>query len=247
MSATNKISKEGAKQSKKEKIDKIRHYIHNERDSITLKWRSLEESLESEDYRRAQFVRRRMKEDSMVMPLIIRKLIGSLRKSVRTTMRIKGGTPYSIIHGLFIYWDSKKTGNLSSKDLMNALNSLGIRVTEIERQDILVHYDSGQGKHEMSYVQLLDDLQRGEPSPIEFVSNEDDVGLRFEEMADDFTEMPPIVSHFLDAFRNYINMKMTNVGGTPSEHVRAVFEYFDSDLTNGLNPEQLLRAAKQVS
>lgn len=246
MSVANKLSKEGAKQSKKEKIDKIRHYIHNERDSITLKWRSLEESLESEDYRRAQFVRRRMKEDSMVMPLIIRKLIGSLRKSVRITMRVKGGTPYSIIHNLFIYWDSKKTGNLSSKDLMNALNSLGIRVTESERQEIVAHYDSGHGTNEMSYVQLLDDLQRGEPSPIEFVAKEDDVGLRFEELADDFTEMQPIVSHFLDAFRNYINIKMTKVGGTPAEHVRGVFEYFDTDLTNGLSPEQLLRAATQV-
>lgn len=246
MSVTSKFSKEGAKRSKKDKIDKIRHYIHNERDSITLKWRSLEESLESEDRRRTQFVRRRIKEDSMVLPLIIRKFIGSLRKSVRTTMRVKGGTPYSIIHHLFIYWDSKKTGNLSSKDLENAMNSLGIRVTESERQAIVAHYDSGHGTNEMSYVQLLDDLQRGEPSVIEFVEKEEDVGLRFEEMADDFTEMPSIVSHFLEAFRNYISLKMTNAGGTPAEHVRAVFEYFDTDLTNGLSLDQLLRATKQV-
>ena len=245
MSVASKVSKEGAKRSKKDRIDKIRHYIHNERDSITLKWRSLEESLESEDNRRAQFVRRRIKEDSMILPLIIRKFIGSLRKAVRATMRIKGGTPYSIIHHLFIYWDSQKTGNLSSKDLENAMNSLGIRVSESERQAIVAYYDSGHGNSEMSYVQLLDDLQRGEPSVIEFVEKEEDVGLRFEELADDFTEMPEVVRDFLEAFRNYIDLKMTKIGGTPVEHVRAVFEYFDTDLTSGLSPDQLLRAARQ--
>ena len=245
LSVVSKVSKDGGKRTKKERIDKIRHYIHNERDSITLKWRSLEESLESEDNRRAQFVQRRIKEDSMILPLTIRKFIGSLRKAVRSTMRIKGGTPYSIIHNLFIYWDSQKTGNLSSKDLENAMNSLGIRVSESERQAIVAYYDSGHGNHEMSYVQLLDDLQRGEPSVIEFVEKEEDVGLRFEEAADDFSEMPGVVKEFLEAFRNYIDTKMTKVGGTPVEHVRAMFEYFDTDLTSGLNPNQLLRAARQ--
>lgn len=110
-SMVKRISKNNSRKSKKEKIDAIRNYIHNERDSITLKWRSLEESLESEDNRRSQFVARRIKEDSMVLPLIIRKFIGSLRKAVRTTMRVKGGTPFSIIKNLFIYWDSTKTGS----------------------------------------------------------------------------------------------------------------------------------------
>jgi Ca2+-binding EF-hand superfamily protein len=244
-SVVSKVSKEGAKRSKKERIERIRHYIHNERDSITLKWRSLEESLESEDNRRAQFVRRRIKEDAMVLPLIIRKFIGSLRKAVRSTMRIKGGTPYSIIHHLFIYWDSKKSGSLSSTDLENFLNSLGIRVTVGERQAILEHYDSGHGSNEMSYVQLLEDLQRGEPSVIEFVEKEEEVGLRFQEVSDDFVNMPDVVKHFLGAFRNYIDLKMTKVGGTPAEHVRAVFEYFDTDLTSGLDRVQLQRAATQ--
>lgn len=244
-SVGSKVSKEGAKRSKKDKIDKIRHYIHNERDSITLKWKSLEESLESEDNRRAQFVRRRIKEDSIILPLIIRKFIGSLRKAVRSTMRIKGGTPYSIVHNLFIYWDSKKTGNLSSLDLENAMNSLGIRVTESERQAIVEYYDSGHGNSEMSYVQLLEDLQRGEPSVIEFVEKEEDIGMRFEEMADDFIEMPDTVKRFLEAFRSYIDLKMAKLGGTPVEHVRAVFEYYDTDLTSGLGHDQLLRAARQ--
>lgn len=104
---------------------------------------------------------------------------------------------------------------------------------------------SGNGSGEMSYVNLLDDLQRGEPSVIEFVEKEEDVGLRFEEVADDFTVMPEVVKQFIEAFRNYIDIKMTKVGGTPAEHVAHIFEYYDTDLTSGLSSDQLLRAATQ--
>ena len=157
-----------------------------------IKWKALGEQLHSEDNSRTRFVRKRIVQDIEVLPVIIRKFIGSLRKAVKRMMRVKGGTPYSIIRSLFMYWDADKKGRLSRSDLERCMSSLGIKATDDDRNVIIAHYKSPV-EGEMSYADLLADLARGEPTLIEFDAGEDKDGLRFVEVADSYAKMPPTV------------------------------------------------------
>ena len=182
-----------------QKREEIRNYIRNERDPISIKWKALGESISSEDRRRSQFVRRRLREDTEVPPLVIRKFVGTLRKAVRTMMRNKGGTPYSIVRNLFLYWDADKCGALGVKDLDNVMKSIGCRLKQEDLQAIVTFYDSGHSKNEMAYDDLLHDISRGEPSITTFTTAEDDKeGVRFENVEDEWQEMPETVKKFLE-------------------------------------------------
>ncbi len=110
----------------------IRSYIRNERDTILKKWLALKESIRSEDNRRSQFLDKKLKQDTKSLPMNILKFIGTLKKSVRHTMRYKGGTPYSIIRSLFLYWDADKSGRISADELVQCMQSLGVKVSSEE-------------------------------------------------------------------------------------------------------------------
>jgi Ca2+-binding EF-hand superfamily protein len=238
---------QSSRQRAVERRTEIREFIRNQRDPIVMKWKALEETIFSEDRRRNNFFQRRFKEDTTVLPITIRKFIGTLRKAVRVTMRNKGGTPYSIIRNMFLYWDADKSGAMSVHELAQCMNSLGVKISEPDLRAIVKHYDNGQGEEEMSYFELLNDLNRGEPTLTDFVGDQDEkVGLRFEEVQDAFVEMPPIVEKFIEACRNYVKNRMIVVGGTPQEHVRVIFSKYDKDIKGGLNPAQLSLASRRT-
>ena len=127
------------------KREEIRNYIRNERDPIVMKWKALTESLGSEERRREEFVKRKIREDNEHWPLVIRKFVGTLRKAVHRTMKVKGGTPYSIIRQLFLYWDQDKSGCLNYMELQNVLKSLGCLIDKVDLDAIIKFYDSGKG------------------------------------------------------------------------------------------------------
>lgn len=236
--------------SPKEIRAEVRNYITQERDTLIKKWLALQEAVKLEDYRRETFFKQRIEKDTKQVPLTIRKFIGSLKKSVRKTMRDKGGTAYSIIRQMFIYWDADKSGDISPKELQMITNSLGIRISPQDIQDVVTYYDNGRGDNEMSYQELLRDIEEGEPTMTEFVneskSHNDDISLRYEDLDDlkDRTK-PLIVDQFLEATRNYIAIKMRNEGSTPFAHVRQLFNNYDYDYSNGLNASELRRAANK--
>ena len=235
------------KASGNEKTNQIRQYIRNERDPVVMKWKALEESVKLEDYRRQQFVQKRMIEDSIVLPITIRKFIGSLRKSVRSTMRHKGGTPYSIIRNLFMYWDADHSGAFNLPELDACLKSIGVIISVEELHTILYHYDNGKGAHEMSYKELLNDINRGEPTITENVAEgEDNVKMRFQSVEDIYGTIPPIVQQFLEVFRNYLLNKTRQTGGTPEEIIRPIFARHDKQVAGGLTAEQLKSTAIQT-
>eukprot|EP00981_Chlorochromonas_danica_P004687 scaffold931_cov200-Ochromonas_danica.AAC.15 len=149
----------------------IRNYIRNERDTILKKWMALKESIASEDVRREQFYARKFKEDTKALPMNVLKFIGSLKKAVRATMRHKGGTPYSIIRSMFIYWDADKSGYIDGHELQSCMKSLGVKVSLQDCLEI-VRYYKPPNLHvdEMDYHELLKDIQRGEPTIIAFVT-----------------------------------------------------------------------------
>jgi Ca2+-binding EF-hand superfamily protein len=118
-----------------------------------------------------------------------------------------GGTPYSIVRSLFIYWDAAKTGTINSDELMQCMKSFGVKVTLAECDEIVSFYRSPKLKKfdspEMDYHELLQDLQRGEPSVIAFVTEKEDEErdkseIRFEEESDTYKEMPVVVKKFLE-------------------------------------------------
>jgi Ca2+-binding EF-hand superfamily protein len=228
----------------------IRSYIRNERDTILKKWLALKESIRSEDNRRSQFLDKKLKQDTKSLPMNILKFIGTLKKSVRHTMRYKGGTPYSIIRQLFLFWDADKSGRISADELLQCMRSLGAKVSHNDCEEIVRYYAGQDLSGEMDYRELLQDILVGEPSVIAFVTQHEDEErdlneLRFEEVADKFVQMPPIVVKFLEAVRSYLAATMRNVGGTPFQHIQHLFQFYDYDYSHGLEPRELVLACRR--
>lgn len=223
----------------------VRNYIRNERDTILKKWMALQETITAEDRRREEFNRRRLQLDTHQLPKNIRKFIGTLKKSVRKTMRNIGGTPFSIIRNMFIYWDADRSGEISADEMEQCVKSLGVKMTKEEIEEVIEYYDTGKGTNEMAYDRLLQDVLLGEPTIIEVVEQEPEIAAedRFEEEEDQYKEMPKTVFDFIEATQSYIQVKMRNEGGTPFEHVRNIFTKFDFSYSNGLDASQLRTAA----
>jgi len=235
----------GSTMSAKEVRQSIRNYIQNERDTVLIRWRCLGESVRAEDNARDAFHYRRQRENAKSLPVNIQKFIGTLKRAVRKTMREKGGTPFSIVRALFMYWTSSIDGTLTSNDLKNCMNSLGVRMTDSEREEVVAYYDSGKGHGEMSYAELLQDITHNEPTTIQMPSEgyyDGDDAPRYAEVADEYAVKPVVVQEFIEATRDYIWRAMRNEGGTPYYHVRHMFQCFDWDLSNGLNAQELHRA-----
>lgn len=227
----------------------IRSYIQNERDTVLKKMLALKESIKSEDRRRFEFMDRKLKHDTKALPINVLKFIGTMKKAVHKTMRDKGGTPYSIIRSLFLYWDADKSGQMSGVELLACMTSLGVKVTLDNCQEIVKYYNKGVGE-EMDYREFLNDINEGEPNVISFVSEEEEKAretqeIRFEEVADAFIAMPPVVKKFIEAVKNYIAVTMRTEGGTPEQHVRFLFQFYDCDYSNGLQADEIAKAAQR--
>lgn len=245
----------GSTMTAKETREAVRDYIRNDRDTILIRWMCLDESVRSEDRYREQFLSRREKSDLKALPVNIRKFIGTLKRAVRKTIRTKGGTPFSIIRALFTYWGTGEggggDGTLTTKGLKDCMNSLGVKMSDEERAEVVLYYDAGKGSVPpmMSYDELLADITRGEPTVIQMTEDSyfdgDDIDMRYEEVSDQWAVKPKIVLEFIEATRNYVMQAMRVEGGTPYYHVRYLFQFFDYDLSNGLNASELRTAAKK--
>jgi len=234
----------------KEIRDEIRAYIKADQSTLLKKQMSLKEAIKSEDSRRLQFIERKLKMETKSLPINILKLIGSLKKAVRYTMRYKGGTPFSIIRDLFVYWDADKSGEMSASELLSCMNSLGVIISLKECDEVVKFYNGGQAESEMQYSELLKDIQEGEPTLIEYVSEADEKAasqneIHFEQFQESFREMPPVVNKFLEAVREWVQKLLRDVGGTPVEHIRFLFKFYDFDYSGGLYAEEIIIAAKR--
>lgn len=230
--------------------EEIRNAIRLDSSTLLKKQMVLKEAVRSEDNRRLEFIKQRLKMETKSLPINILKLIGSLKKAVRQTMRYKGGTPFSIIRELFIYWDADKSGEMSAKELLSCMNSLGVIITIKECKEVVAYYNGGVLDGEMLYKELLKDIQYGEPSLIEYVTEEQEKEsasqeLHFEQFEESFKEKPPTVIKFIEATREWVQKLLRDVGGTPDEHVRFLFKFYDFDYSNGLYAEELMIAAKR--
>ena len=234
------------------KLD-IRNYIQNDRDTILRKWMALEEAVKSEDFRRDNFYKRKMREDTKTLPVAIQKFIGTLKRAVRNTMRYKGGTPFSIIRTMFLYWDADKSGEMSAEELKGCMNSLGVKMTDKEREEVVNYYDSGNRQVgcdiEMTYTELLEDINRGEPTLIEdsghVKDDGSDIAMRYEDVIDERPSMSRNIEQFLEATRYWVMYRMRVEGGTPYFHIRNLFQFYDYDYSNGLNYKELMTATKK--
>ena len=164
-------------------------------------------------------------------------------------MRNVGGTPYSIIRDMFIYWDSTKTGALNAHELTCCLKQLGVLISEEETAEIVDFYSDGKGTREMSYKELLSDIQVGEPTmvqiPHEDIETEEDVQMRFKTLDDKFSKKPTIVIKFLEAVKDVILRKMRYEGGNPFHHIRYSFLNFDWNHSNTVEINLLCNAMRK--
>ena len=192
---TPRVSEE-AKVKCQEKRESIRKYIREERDTILKRWMALEEAVANEDHNREKFYRDRTYQATRQVPSTIRKFLGSLRKSVRNTMKYKGGTAYSIVRNMFLYWDSEKCGMLKASDLHKCMKSLGVLINEAESKDVTDFYASRKAGY-LDYRVLLDDLMRDEPTLLEVVesSRETDADRenRFASEEDKYMKKPQLI------------------------------------------------------
>eukprot|EP01038_Epipyxis_sp_PR26KG_P009460 gene9460-12745_t len=236
--------------SAKDSRAEIRDYIRNERDTVLRKWMALKETVKNEDYCRENFYQKRLKADARTLPVNIQKFIGSCKKAVRKQMRNVGGTPFSIIRSLFLYWDADKSGEMSAEELINCMKSLQVKISMEQCEEIVAFYDSGKGTKEMNYYELLQDIQRGEPTVIEFVNQKeeeekDNSVLRFEEIDDTYKKKQPIVQRFIEAVQSYVAAQLRNKGGTPYQHVRYLFQFYDYDYSDGLDVNEIQLACQR--
>ena len=182
------VSDKERKDAGMRKREEIRNYIVNERDTIVKKWKCLGESIQAEDRRRENFFKKKTLADTRVLPDTIERFLRTLKKSLGKTMREKGGTPYSIVRSMFLYWDSAKLGSLSAADLHRCLGSLGVNLEENQIKEIVAFYDDGNKQGLMGYNRLLQDLLVGEPTMIQSApterETEEDRAKRFK-MKDD--------------------------------------------------------------
>lgn len=225
----------------------IRSYIQNERDTILRKWQCLQESLNTEERIKEQFLRRQEVIKTKAIPLVVQKFIRTLKKSVRNTIRNKGGTPFSVVRHMFIYWDADKSGELGLSELESCLNSLGIKTTLEDRKAIIKYYDSGKGNGEMTYQPLLDDMLIGEPTALETIVDDPDTerdGMRFATEQDKRAVMPAVVKDFIEAVRSVLKSKMQREGGTELSHMRDAFLAYDHDYSNALDVDELMLSMK---
>jgi Ca2+-binding EF-hand superfamily protein len=227
----------------------IRNYIQNERDTILRKWQCLQESLKSEERIKKDFMRKTEIEKTRAVPIVVQKFIRTLKRSIRKTQTHKGGTPYSIIRSMFLYWDADKSGELSQSELQACMNSLGVSIPAGDIAEVIKYYDSGKGLNEMAYAQLLSDISHDEPSFIENVVNPKgsaskcrDAEQEFIIHDDSFLAMPPLVEDFIEAVRSVLRRKMVVEGGTELSHLRHSFLMFDFDYSNALSKDELIKA-----
>lgn len=97
---------------------------------------------------------------------------------------------------------------------------------------------------------MLLDIQKGEPSIIAFVSQQEDEerdqkDLHFEEVGDKYRHKSPTILRFLEAVRNYVAGKMRDEGGTPHQHLRHLFQFYDYDYSNGLDVKEIQMACRR--
>jgi Ca2+-binding EF-hand superfamily protein len=241
-----------------EKRAEVKDYIRNERDTILMKWRCLEENVATMDRQSETFKARMERQSSKRIPLNIQKFINTLKRKVRKTIQAKGGTPFSIVRALFLYWGtsgsaSNAMGTLTTEQLSKCMQSLGVRMTNNELEEVVAYYSANSfgkktGPNEMSYDELLNDINAAEPTIIEFsgpkyFEAEEAEGLRFKEHGDDFAVMPKLVKQFIEVSQNWIMTQMRAEGGTPHQHVRELFNHFDYSQSHGLKPNELQLAA----
>jgi Ca2+-binding EF-hand superfamily protein len=161
-------------------------------------------------------------------------------------MTDKGGTPFSILRSLFIYWDADKTGFLTAEDLKHCMTSLGIQASDADLREI-VNYYSKKKDGRMTYIELLADIQKGEPTITEFSmkSHDEDIGARFTEFEDEYKVPPEEVKQFIEAARHIISDSIRANGGTPFSHLHKIFERYDFDFSSGLSADELVHASKK--
>lgn len=245
-----KKSKAAPKLSAADQRLEIRNYIQNERDTILRKWQCLQESLTSEERIKKDFLRKTEIEKTRAVPVVVQKFIRTLKRSIRKTITHKGGTPYSIIRSMFIYWDADKSGELGQTELQACMNSLGVSIPPADIAEVIKYYDSGKGLKEMAYARLLSDISHDEPSFIENVvepkggapTGGRDAEQEFIIRDDSSIPMPPLVHDFIEAVRSVLRRKMVVEGGTELSHLRHSFLMFDFDYSNALSKDELIKA-----
>lgn len=213
----------------------------------------IKSSIRAEEYHRCRFDKQQVAKDSIVLPETVRKFISTIKYSVRNSMR-SGGTPFSILRSLFIYWDRERSGKVNDKDLFNCMQSLGVRSIQIEDiRDVISYYNRRAGKADsgqLEYGDLLNDVQAGEPSMLQFSleSNEELEKAnkdRYSFVKEDYSVQPPLVKMFLQAVRHSIMRKIMRDGGTPASLVRQVFMQYDLNYSPKLNSKEFIQAMRK--
>lgn len=228
----------------------LRSHIRQDNDSIIKQWSRLREAIRIEDRTRDRF-EKESELNARVQPPAVKRLISTLKSSVHRTMRDQGGTPFSIIRSMFLYWDREKSGKTNERVLTDCLRSLGVRISCEDIRTVLEHYSQGaahSGGLEMNYVDLLRDVNRGEPTLTTFVDpsiEAKEESGRFALKEDEYKNRPQAVTDFIEAVHLAATLKMRKEGGTIFSHVRKAFLMADFDYTNALNEKEFTYAMRK--
>ncbi|CAM9530636.1 unnamed protein product, partial [Hapterophycus canaliculatus] len=81
-----------------------------------------------------------------------------LRDVLEQTIKNKGGVSHAIIREAFLDWDADASGKLNPRELVGALQRMGVHATGDEANAVVEHYDL-DGTGEMSYELLCTEIE----------------------------------------------------------------------------------------
>ncbi|CAM9371727.1 unnamed protein product, partial [Scytosiphon promiscuus] len=81
-----------------------------------------------------------------------------LRDVLEQTIKNKGGVSHAIIREAFLDWDADASGKLNPRELVGALQRMGVHATDDEAKAVVEYYDL-DGSEEMSYELLCSEIK----------------------------------------------------------------------------------------
>ena len=202
---------ESSKKNAKQVLGEVRDYIRNERDTDIMKWMCLDENIKAQDRIQQNFQERRDR-GKKTLPIKIQKFIGTLKRTVRNTIKSKGGTPYSIVRSLFIYWgNGGSVGTLNADQLKQCMSSLGVKLGDCDVQEIVKYYSDIEKslKNGKSTSRSAFDSKDKNGTTTSRASITSELGMSYDELLRDVTEGEPTVLEYV--YLGYVDVYCCHV------------------------------------
>jgi len=242
-----------------EKRDYRRTILKIEQGNEKVQWAAFQESRKREELAALRFARKIAQKDPTPTPEVER-FLHRLRKKVNQQIKKKGGTPFSVLRGLFQFFDADNSGQLDSTELMRAMNKISMPITESEARGVVTFYDK-EGNGEFSYHELVGAMGGAAPHFLQHPESVTSRGINppLTSIRNNYKkyDLPStdrnihrtpskLVQSFLKKVQKILKAQMREKGGTEFSILRTLFLSYDADNSGKLDKDELRSAMKRI-